>query len=359
MPASSRFIVDIWAGICCCHKDPTCIGMAGPIITGSPNDKSGNFSQARLTDMTIGYCGHPGTIISGAPYNLCNSLPTARIGESVVGCNIGTVVTGLPTHIRGDGGGAITILTPLTPFPDVTIEFEGQEITFTETDFGNTDDDPTTDDGLNLYPPVVGRPPTQAEIDRSNELDLSPDATAFLAVDNVQSPDSTSPPIVCVDVIDPAPPSTVLTPNFTLGMLSSQAVMSLAPVRVQAGFTYQDIVCNLQGWAENIGEPLLAQFGTFLITSGFRNGSGSSQHERGQAADIQFPFKTNQEVYDISIWIKDNLPYDQMLLEYGGNKPWIHSSFNRAGNRPVTASNKFGTRISPGNYEFGGLKYFA
>jgi len=101
MPASSRFFVDIWAGVCCCHTDPTCIGMAGPIITGSPNNISGSFAQARLTDMTIGYCGHPGTIVTGSSSVLSNSLGKARIGDSVTGCNIGSVVTGLSTHEVG------------------------------------------------------------------------------------------------------------------------------------------------------------------------------------------------------------------------------------------------------------------
>lgn len=353
MPASSRFIVDIWAGICCCHSHPTCIPMAGPIITGSPNNKSGNFSQGRLTDMTIGYCGHPGIIITGAPFCKSNNLSKARIGDFVTGCNIGTVVTGLTTHIVGNGGG-----TP-TAFPSRTIEFEGESITYTEVDFGNADDEVSIDDGLNIFPPVYDRPPTPEEVARSEALDVSPDATAYLATDKVQPPDSTAPPVVCMTVPEPAPDSTLLTPNFTLGAVSSQAVLSLSPVRAQAGFTYQEIVCNLQAWCENIGEPLLAQYGTFLITSGFRAGSGSSQHHRGQAIDLQFPFKTNQEVYDIAVWIKDNLPYDQLILEYGGNKPWIHSSFNRAGNRDVTASNKFGTRISAGYYQWRVLKYFA
>ena len=352
MASGSRAFVDVWAGICCCHPPYPCIPMGGPIITGSSDTIGASFPIARFTDMTIGACGHPGVIVTGAPNALVNGLAKARIGETVVGCNIGVVVTGLTTLQVGDGGGAVTALTPLTPFPDVTIEFEGQEVTFTEVDFGNTDDDPTTDDGLNLYPPVEGRPPTAEEIARSDAVDVSPDATSFIAVDEVQ------PPVVCITAPEPSPPTLQLTPNFTLGSVSSEAIMSLAPVRAQAGFTYQEVICNLQAWCQNIGEPLLAQYGTFLITSGFRGGSGSSQHHRGQAIDLQFPFNTNQEVYDISVWMKDNLPFDQMILEYGGNKPWIHSSFNRAGNRPVTAGNKFGTRISPGNYQWGVLKYF-
>ena len=48
---------------------------------------------------------------------------------------------------------------------------------------------------------------------------------------------------------------------------------------------------------------------------------------------------------------------DQFILEYGGNRPWIHCSFNRTGNRTNVASNKFGTRVSPGNYIWRSIKY--
>jgi hypothetical protein len=101
MPSSSRIFVDIWAGICCCHVSPICVPMAGPIITGSPNDVSGNFNQGRLTDMTIGYCGHPGFIVTSSSRSLANTLGKARIGDSVVGCNLGAIVTGLSSHKVG------------------------------------------------------------------------------------------------------------------------------------------------------------------------------------------------------------------------------------------------------------------
>jgi hypothetical protein len=98
MPNSAR-VTDIWVGICCCHPPAPCIPMAGPIIAGSPNDISGGLSQARLTDMVIGYCGHPGMIISASPNCKANGLGKARIGDSVTGCTIGVIATGSPNHI--------------------------------------------------------------------------------------------------------------------------------------------------------------------------------------------------------------------------------------------------------------------
>jgi len=346
MPLSSR-LTDLWSGICCCHTDPPCIGMSGPIIIASSNVISGNFGQARLTDQTVGWCGHPGNIVTASSKNIANNLGKVRIGDVVNGCNIGTVITGSPKHMLCEGGGT-------GPAPvSTTISFQGQDITYTEVDFGNVDDEPDSDDGLNIFPPTTN--PSPAQIAKSQALDNSPtteveDSTADIVI--------STPPTSCLLVPDPAPSTFGLSTNFTLGHLSTNAVISKVSVRAQHGLTIQDIVCNLQALAENILEPLSSQYGRgeLIITSGFRVGSSTSQHERGQAADIQFPLKTNTEVYNIALWMTNNLPFDQLILEYGGNKPWIHVSYNRSGNRPATASNKYGTRVAPGNYIWGVLK---
>lgn len=94
-------LTDMWVGICCCHVDPTCIGMSGRIITASPNAKSGGLNTARLTDMVIGNCGHCGTIVTASALNLTNGLGKARVGDQVTGCTIGKIVTGSPTHDTG------------------------------------------------------------------------------------------------------------------------------------------------------------------------------------------------------------------------------------------------------------------
>jgi hypothetical protein len=75
--------------------------MSGPIITCSPNDGSSLLGQARLTDITVGGCGHTGTIVTASSLAFCNVLGKARIGDLVTGCNIGTIVTGNPIHFVG------------------------------------------------------------------------------------------------------------------------------------------------------------------------------------------------------------------------------------------------------------------
>ncbi len=351
MPSASR-LIDVWSGTCCCHDNPTCISMTGYIISTSPNVVSTGRKQGRLLNLTIGACGHPGRIITGSRVCVANTFHKAVVTSQVTGCNIGRVISGDATHQLGFGAGGFSPIS-VTPFQDGVV-------VHTEVDFGNVDDDPSTDDGLNIYPPVVsGETPTAAQIARSNELDKSP--TTTLATDSTANPVAVTPPTSCIDIETRPPDSFQLSSTFTLGDLSSQTAISKRRVIAQAGFTVQDLVCNLQGWAENVGEALSTKYDRdeIIVTSGFRNGSGKSQHERGQAADIQFPNMTNTEIYNVSIFIRDNIPYDQLILEYGGNKPWIHISYNRDGNRSPLASNKFGTRISPGNYDFGTLRNMA
>jgi hypothetical protein len=77
-----------------------------------------------------------------------------------------------------------------------------------------------------------------------------------------------------------------------------------------------------------------------IVTNAFRYpvgaAAGKSQHEIGQAADLQFPSFSKSQYYDIVLWIRDNVPHDQLLLEYktfGTGQPWIHISFNKNGDR--------------------------
>ena len=73
------------------------------------------------------------------------------------------------------------------------------------------------------------------------------------------------------------------------------------------------------------------------INSGYRSeelnkaigGSKTSQHCKGQAADID----TVSDNIKLFFYIKDNLEYDQLLAEFeqDGNIAWIHVSYNPSG----------------------------
>lgn len=94
-------IGDMWVGICCCHPPVPCVSMSGSIITGSPNAVSESSPVARITDITVGVCGHTGIIVSGSTVNFTNSLGKAFVGSSVTGCNIGVVISGAGTQVTG------------------------------------------------------------------------------------------------------------------------------------------------------------------------------------------------------------------------------------------------------------------
>lgn len=95
--------------------------------------------------------------------------------------------------------------------------------------------------------------------------------------------------------------------------------------------------------AENILQPVRDEFGSFIVSSGYRSpelcvaiGSNiHSQHAKGEAADFEVAGMDN---YDLALWIEQNLEFDQLILECytGGNTGWIHCSYVPEGNRKET-----------------------
>ena len=93
---------------------------------------------------------------------------------------------------------------------------------------------------------------------------------------------------------------------------------------------------NLIALVENILDPLREAYGKpIIVTSGFRcerlnklvNGSKTSQHRTGQAADIRTVEDTIEENKKLFNLIQElNLPFDQLIDEY--NYDWIHVSYS-------------------------------
>ena len=129
-----------------------------------------------------------------------------------------------------------------------------------------------------------------------------------------------------------------LSRSFTLGDVTTRValVSEQNAVTAQRGLSKQQIVSNLKGLCCNVLDPIRARYPNMFVTNAFRIGSGSSQHELGEAADLQFRGAAASEYYDIALWIRDNVAYDQLLLEYkttGSGQPWIHVSHKLSGNR--------------------------
>jgi len=96
---------------------------------------------------------------------------------------------------------------------------------------------------------------------------------------------------------------------------------------------------NFKLLAEKIFQPIRNHFKVPIrISSGYRSkelndkigGSASSQHCKGQAIDIDQDGTsiTNRQVFD---FIKDNLPFDQLIFEFGDddNPAWVHVSYSK------------------------------
>lgn len=93
---------------------------------------------------------------------------------------------------------------------------------------------------------------------------------------------------------------------------------------------------NLIELAKNIFEPLRKHINKPIhISSGYRSkilndkigGAKNSQHTKGEALDIdQGNRKDNMEIFE---YIKNNLPFDQLINEFGYD--WVHVSYNTDG----------------------------
>lgn len=104
-------------------------------------------------------------------------------------------------------------------------------------------------------------------------------------------------------------------------------------------------ILNFKLLAEHIFEPIRNHFNVPIrISSGYRSkelnakigGSKSSQHCKGEAIDIDMDGTsiTNKEIFE---YIKNNLPFDQLIYEFGNadSPDWLHVSYVPNGRKQV------------------------
>ena len=93
---------------------------------------------------------------------------------------------------------------------------------------------------------------------------------------------------------------------------------------------------------ENIVQPIREHFGTSIfLSSGYRShalnkaigGSQTSQHSKGEAVDIDMDDRKGPENEDVFHYIRKNLPFDQLIWEFGtSSRPdWVHVSYKKGG----------------------------
>lgn len=142
-------------------------------------------------------------------------------------------------------------------------------------------------------------------------------------------------PVDCIDVkvtsnnipgTDPIY-NTRLSPNFTIASLTTKAHFAHT-LQETSVISIPDAICNMKALCENVLEPLRAKYPGFRINSGFRPKTGGSRHNRGMAVDLQWPGVSNSKYLEISKWIAENIPADQIFLEHGKGL-WIHIAYDR------------------------------
>jgi len=102
------------------------------------------------------------------------------------------------------------------------------------------------------------------------------------------------------------------------------------------------IIAKLSAVCEHILEPVRKKYGAFTPNSGYRSvevnagvgGRSTSQHCKGEAVDFEVPSISN---YDLACWVRDNLIYDQIILEFAvkgdPHAGWVHCSYTDGKNR--------------------------
>lgn len=99
----------------------------------------------------------------------------------------------------------------------------------------------------------------------------------------------------------------------------------------------EEHVVNLTALVDNVLDPLREWYGkSILVNSGYRcvelndaiNGSSTSQHMRGQAADVTTGDRQQNRL--LFEYIRKNLPFDQLIDE--SNFAWVHVSYRTDGN---------------------------
>ena len=130
-----------------------------------------------------------------------------------------------------------------------------------------------------------------------------------------------------------------LSQNFSLRELTKSQTAERKGISNEPS---EEHIENLKLLCENILQPVRDHFGRVKVTSGYRSpelctaigSSVNSQHAKAEAADFECLGVDNAELSD---WIKNNLDYDQLILEYytpgEPNSGWIHCSYIPEGRR--------------------------
>ena len=296
-----------------------------PAISGSPDVYANNLAVNRTDDL---WADHPGKLphtpgqkdkTAGVPDAsvFANTYAIARVGDKV---EADTIAGGSPDVFVGTNTGVDL------PTISALALTEGDDIDVTTPGSGST---------------YIAAQITAGKV---SPTEIANTGTVAVSASDTTPPKSPGPLSKdCADIASITPFPTgdaidaiVLTTNYTVGKMTRSPNTTFDnPLRsASSGLSVEEIVCNLKLLAVNCVEPIRAKYPNLVLTNSWRPPSSNpkSQHPKGQACDLQFRGVSKTEYYVIAQWIKDNISYDQLLLEYkttGTGLPWIHISFDK------------------------------
>lgn len=134
----------------------------------------------------------------------------------------------------------------------------------------------------------------------------------------------------------------LLSPHFSLSELTTTSRTQYAPQQAAGAAEGTPVRAALVALCTTLLEPVRTRAGRPVrVTSGYRSqvlnaatagASATSQHVKGEAADLQVPGWTDAELERLWAWIawESGLPYGQVIFEdarpYSEGGAWIHLS---------------------------------
>ena len=130
-----------------------------------------------------------------------------------------------------------------------------------------------------------------------------------------------------------------LSANFSMKEFTASNTAKRKGIDNNPGLEHAEAALEL---FENIVQPIRDHFGTSIfLSSGYRSqalnkaigGSQTSQHSKGEAVDIDMDGRKGPENEDVFHYIRENLPFDQLIWEFGTNSrpDWVHVSYKKGG----------------------------
>jgi hypothetical protein len=295
------------------------INLKAPLVASSPIDTATlDVTTANITTLNAGTTNLTGTHNTPGDTNNIKGSTTASVTVPVAAA---AAVLDAPVVAEESKGSGITFVADVSKIMELT------------------DDDPEARHAA-MQHAIDNGIMSKDQVDQSSSPESSDTSGPSSDVSDTGGAPTGGTPLMrnaTITNVGNNPSDNVrLSTHFQLGQLSSNAKLSKCPVRAFNGLSAEQIVQNLQLLAQNCLEPMFKKNPTIWVNSGFRSyvpnspgASKTSQHMLGQAADCQFRIP-DSDYYDLAVWCKNNIPvFDQLILEYSGNNPWIHISYSK------------------------------